>query len=384
MRTMTKAHAVRRLACALLLGAVIAAQAAVVAGAPPDKLTVALKKSLLLELGLPVETVSITDTEIADFVVAAKTQVLIHGKKEGITSLVVWTQGGSHRAYDLVVQRAAAPKQVQLNVRVAEINNSKLTEYGIDYLVRAFEGPRNDRAAGIYPGNVGKPAIPLSAGTLPEYPDDSEIVLRWIKGSEQYEMILHALEQKGFINVLARPNLICVDGKEASFLAGGELPVPVAQTSSAGGTTVTVEWKEFGTRLNFKPTIVDSNLVHLYVEPEVSILDYTNAVVIGGYVVPALRTRRAGTEVELRENESFVIGGLQSQAERKIEDKVPILGDIPLLGYLFRSINNQTETTELMIVVSPKIVKPLLQSQEPEFPCKDLPPLPCDKDGMKG
>lgn len=384
MRTMTQAHAVRRLACALLLGAVVLAQAAAAAGAPPEKLTVALKKSLLLELGLPVETVSITDTEIADFVVAAKTQVLIHGKKEGITSLVVWTQGGTHRAYDLVVNRGAAPKQVQLNVRVAEVNNTKLTEYGIDYLIRMFEGPLDDRAAGLYPGNIGKPAIPLAAGSLPEYPDDAEIVLSWIKGSEQYEMILHALQQKGFVNVLARPNLICVDGKEASFLAGGEIPVPVAQTSSAGGTTVTVEWREFGTRLNFMPTIVDSNLIHLRVEPEVSILDYTNAVVIGGYVVPALRTRRAETEVELRENESFVIGGLQSQSERKIEDKVPIIGDIPLLGYLFRSVSKQMETSELMIVVSPQIVRPLKTNEVPELPCKDLPPLPCDKSGDKG
>jgi pilus assembly protein CpaC len=195
-------------------------------------------------------------------------------------------------------------------------------------------------------------------------------------------MILHALQQKGFVNVLARPNLICVDGKEASFLAGGEIPVPVAQTSSGGGTTVTIEWREFGTRLNFMPTIVDSNLIHLRVEPEVSILDYTNAVLIGGYVVPSLRTRRAETEVELRENESFVIGGLQTQSERKIEDKVPIIGDIPLLGYLFRSVSNQMETSELMIVVSPQIVRPIKTNEVPEFPCKELPPLPCtDKKG---
>ncbi len=374
MGTMTRAHVMRRLAIALLLGAAVLAQAAAAAGAEPEKLFVSLKKSLLLELGLPVETVSITDTEIADFVVAAKTQVLIHGKKEGITSLVVWTQGGRHVSYDLVVRRGPAPKQVQLNVRVAEVNQTKLTEYGIDYLVRLFEG-NDDRAGALYPGNVGKPAIPLSAGTLPEYPDDAEIVLRWIKGTDQYEMILHALQQKGLVNLLARPNLICVDGKEASFLAGGEIPVPVAQTSSAGGTTVTVEWREFGTRLNFKPTIVDTNLIHLRVEPEVSVLDYTNAVVIGGYVVPALRTRRADTEVELKEGESFVIGGLQSQNERKIEDKIPVLGDIPLLGYLFRSQSKQMETGELMIVVSPKIVNPL-QANE-------VPPLPGEKNGNK-
>jgi pilus assembly protein CpaC len=280
---------------------------------------------------------------------------------------VVWSQGGRHRSYDLLVQRGPSPKQVLLNVRIAEITNSKLTEFGIDYLLRQVS-PGEDRAAGIYSGGVGKPAIPLAAGSLPEFTDDATIALRYIKGSDDYEAILHALQSKGLLKVLARPNLVCVDGKEANFLAGGEIPIPVAQTSSVGGTVVTIEWREFGSRLRFLPSVVDSNLIHLKVEPEVSSLDYNNAIVIGGYVVPALRSRKASTEVELAQGESLVIGGLQSTAVRDVTTKVPIIGDIPLLGYLFRKIEKQSEDTELLIVVSPKVIAPLPAGQEPKLP----------------
>src|SRR4029453_490580 len=220
----------------------------------------------------------------------------------------------------------------------------------------------------IYSGGVGKPAIPLAAGSLPEFTDDATIALRYIKGSDDYEAILHALQSKGLLKVLARPNLVCVDGKEANFLAGGEIPIPGAQTSSVGGTVVTIEWREFGSRLRFLPTVVDSNLIHLKVEPEVSSLDYNNAIVIGGYVVPALRSRKAATEVELQQGESLVIGGLQSTALRDVTTKIPIIGDIPLLGYLFRKIEKQRGDTKLLIVVSPKVIPPLPAGTEANLP----------------
>src|SRR4030095_9711489 len=139
-----------------LLAALVCIWPAAAGAQAQQQLRVSLKKSYLLDLGEVVETVSITDTEIADFVVAAKTQVLIHGKKEGGTALVVWTQGGRHRSYDLIVQRGPSPKQVLLNVRIAEITNSHLTEFGIDYLLRQVS-PGEDRAAGIYSRGVGQP-----------------------------------------------------------------------------------------------------------------------------------------------------------------------------------------------------------------------------------
>jgi pilus assembly protein CpaC len=352
---------------ALLLPAVvlglIAASPPADAAPQPEKLYVSLRKSLLLDLGQVVETVSIADPELADFVVAAQTQVLIQGKKEGTTSLVVWTRGGQTRRYDLEVQRGFSYKQILVSVRVAEISQSTLREYGLDYLVRHV-GAGEDRAIGIFSGGVGRPAIPLAAGTLPEFADEASMAFRYIKAGDQFEILIHALEQKGLLKVLARPNLVCVDGKEASFLSGGEIPIPVAQTSS-GGTSVTIEWREFGVKLGFVPTVVDSDLVNLKVEPEVSNLDFNNAITIGGFVVPALRMRRASTEVELHGGESLVIGGLKSDAERDIENKIPILGDIPLLGYLFRSTSKAVEENELMIMVSPQIVTPLPAGQEP-------------------
>jgi pilus assembly protein CpaC len=343
-------------------------------GEGPEKLYVALRKSLLLDLGEQVETVSITDTDLADFVVAAKTQVLIHGKKEGITSLVVWVKGGKHKSYDLIVQRGFAPKQVLLKVRVAEVTNTDLTEYGIDYVARMLESDA-DRAVGVFSGDVGTPAIPHSAGTLPEYSDGADVVLRWWKGDERYAAVIHALQQKGLLKVIARPDLICIDGEQASFLSGGEFPVPIAQSSSGGGTTVTIEWKEYGTQLDFRPTVVDSDLVRLEVEPLVSALDFNTAVVLGGFVVPGLTTRRASTEVELHEGESLIIGGLKSSAERKIERKIPIIGDIPLLGYLFRSQRKEIEESELMILVTPSIIEPLAANEVPLLPGEAPPPV---------
>jgi pilus assembly protein CpaC len=372
-RLTTSCH--RRLLATGILGALgVALLATILITAPagassdePEKLFVEVRKSLLLDLGEKVETVSITDTELADFVVAAKSQVLIHGKKEGTTSLVVWTVGGSYKRYDLVVRRGYANKQIMLSVRVAEMTKSDLTEYGFDYLVRNLSGG-SDRAAGVYPGQIGTPAIPLSAGSLPEYPDDTSMVLRWIKGNEQYEALIHALQQDGSLKVLARPNLVCLDGEEASFLAGGEIPIPVAQTSSIGGTTITIEWKEFGIRLGFVPTIVDSTLINLKIEPEVSALDYNNAVEVGGFTVPALTTRRAATRVELEDGEALLIGGLQSNTSFDVVNKLPILGDIPLLGHLFRSVHKQSEETELLIVVSPQLVSPMAEADAPANP----------------
>lgn len=346
----------------------------------PQTLYVSIHKSLLLDVGQEVETVSVADTDLADFVVAARTQVLIQGKKEGTTSLVVWTRGGQTRRYDLVVQRGFAYKQIQLNVRVTEINQSTLSEFGIDYLARRF-GISEDRAVGLFSGGVGAPAIPLSATSLlgtgnevprlsQAFPDEASMVLRYIKDGKAFEALIHALEQDGHLKVLARPNLVCMDGKKASFLAGGEIPIPIAQTSALG-TSITIEWREFGVKLGFVPTVVDSDLVNLKVEPEVSSLDFNNAISIGGFVIPALRTRKAATEVELHAGESLILGGLTTSAERKVVSKIPILGHIPLLGYLFSSRSKQTETTELMIVVSPHIVAPLAPGQVPPPPWEE-------------
>lgn len=195
---------------------------------------------------------------------------------------------------------------------------------------------------------------------------------------------IKALQQKNLLQILAEPNLLASNGKEASFLAGGEFPFPVVQ----GGqniNTVTIQFKEFGVRLNFTPTITPSGKIRLKVRPEVSALDFTNAVTIGGFFVPALSTRRAETEVELADGQSFAIAGLIDNRLNEVYNKIPGLGDIPILGYLFRSRQLNKSKTELLVLVTPKFVKPLNPDQLPPLPENPKPFLDPQKfDGKVG
>ncbi len=170
---------------------------------------------------------------------------------------------------------------------------------------------------------------------------------------------ISALETKGIVQVLAEPNLMATDGKEASFLAGGEYPYPVAQGSSGGLTTVTIEFKEYGIRLNFIPTITPRGTIRLQVAPEVSALDYTNQVNISGFEVPGITSRKVNTEVELADGESFMIGGLLDKSTSDTFEKIPFLGDIPIIGKLFQSELKTKNDTELIVIVTPEIVSPM-------------------------
>jgi len=174
---------------------------------------------------------------------------------------------------------------------------------------------------------------------------------------------ISALETKGIVQVLAEPNLMATDGKEASFLAGGEYPYPVAQGSSGGLTTVTIEFKEYGIRLNFIPTITPRGTIRLQVAPEVSALDYTNQVNISGFEVPGITSRKVNTEVELADGESFMIGGLLDKSTNDTFNKIPFIGDIPIIGKLFQSEQKTKNDTELIVIVTPEIVSPMAAGQ---------------------
>jgi len=168
---------------------------------------------------------------------------------------------------------------------------------------------------------------------------------------------------------LAEPNLIAMNGQQASFLAGGEFPVPIVQ--GGGGTnasTVTIVFKEYGVRLTFRPTVLDEDHIRLELEPEVSTLDFANGVKLNGFLIPGLRTRRAKTSVELRDGQSFALAGLLDNSETKTMSKVPGLGDIPILGNLFRSTNFQKNESELMFIVTSQIVKPVNRDDLPKMP----------------
>jgi pilus assembly protein CpaC len=180
---------------------------------------------------------------------------------------------------------------------------------------------------------------------------------------------IRALQQQGAIRALAEPNLIAMNGQEASFLAGGEYPVPVVQGGGSGqGPTVTIIFKEYGVRLNFKPTIIDEDHIRLELEPEVSTLDFANGVLFSGFRIPALRTRRAKTGIELRDGQSFALAGLLDNNETQSFSKIPGLGDIPILGNLFKSKQFQRNESELMFIVTAQMVKPVNRDDLPRIP----------------
>jgi pilus assembly protein CpaC len=188
---------------------------------------------------------------------------------------------------------------------------------------------------------------------------------------------IHALITKNVVQLLAEPNLMASDGKEASFLAGGEFPYPVVSGTSGGTAAVSIEFKEYGIRLNFIPTITPRGTIRLQVAPEVSALDYTNEVQISGFEVPGLNTRRVNTEVELKDGQTFIIGGLLDKSLTDTFSKIPFLGDIPILGKLFQSQSKTKNDTELIVLVTPEIVSPMLAgtpTPDLKYPDQFMPP----------
>jgi pilus assembly protein CpaC len=187
-------------------------------------------------------------------------------------------------------------------------------------------------------------------------------------------LTIQALQQHSLLQMLAEPNLLTETGKEASFLAGGEFPFPVVQGGASGSVpTVTIQFREYGVKLTFTPTLTEGNRIHLHVRPEVSSLDFTNAVTLSGFFIPALSTRRVDAEMELADGQSFGIAGLVDNSVSEIINKMPVLGDLPVLGQLFRSKSFQKSKDELVVVVTPHIVHPMAAGQEPKLPDYPLP-----------
>jgi pilus assembly protein CpaC len=183
--------------------------------------------------------------------------------------------------------------------------------------------------------------------------------------------MIKALQSKSLLQILAEPNLVAVNGKEASFLAGGEFPFPVVQPGAGGISTVTVQFREFGVRLKFTPVIQPNGSIHLHVVPEVSTLDFANAVTVSGTTIPAISTRKADTEFELQDGQSFVIAGLMDNRVTDIGNKVPWLGDVPILGSFFKSKSAQKSNSELMVLCT---VRRVVGSNQTPAPPKTAEP----------
>jgi pilus assembly protein CpaC len=322
-------------------------------------LEVGVGQSIVLEMNEDVSTVSIADPKVADAAVGSARTVVVTGKASGITTLVVWEEGGQHTLYKVTSVDSRGSQQVLLQCKVAELNEQRLSEFGLDWIASGSSSKLDGvLSGGLFVTKVETPFNPLIIGPT----TDAFSTYRKSDGSLTLLGTLRAMEQKGAARTLASPNLVALSGDSASFLAGGEFPVPVAKSATDQGISITIEWKEFGVRLAFIPTVLDSNRIRLYVAPEISQPDNTHAVLLNGYVVPGIVTRRISTTVEMRDGEVLVIGGLKQHDVTKTTSKFPILGDIPLVSLLFKHTKTETIERDLVIVVSPQIVRQLART----------------------
>lgn len=357
---------------------------------------VARGQTAILLQPVALQRLSIADPEVAEIFAVSPQEILVNGKKLGTTSLMLWDASGAHRLYTVEVTpdvraleqtlrtlypgerfqvlangssvvlsgtvsspavarrilevaggsgatvvnnlMAPAPAQVQLQVRFAEVTRTAVQELRTQIGVRVGSG-----SGGIDSGEVQ---------TL----SDGLARLFLLGGNTRIEASITALQARGLFRSLAEPNLVALDGQEASFLAGGEFPFPVPQGGS-NNNTITIVWKEFGVRLRFRPTVVGDGTIRLKIAPEVSSLDYSNSLKIEGFQIPSLLTRRTETEVVLRDGEYLAIAGLLSNVLENNTTRIPLLGDLPVIGSLFRSRHARQGRTELLVLVSPRVVQ---------------------------
>lgn len=386
-------------------------------------------QSRVINFDRPVGRFSVSNPEIAEAVLVTPDQVLVNGKAFGQVNFIAWEQsGGEYLVFDVYVRgnlslidsqiRALFPKddirlsqangsvvisgnvsdpqtsgqvdavvqaagfktvnmlsspvknalQVQLQVRVAEVNRNKLRDYGTSFTALPQGGTGGYINSGGGPSSLGEVSTG-PAGALLESVLSPALNLFIFNRQINTGAMLRVLRTQGAFRELAEPNLIAMDGQQASFLAGGEFPVPVVQNGggSGSGVAMTIVFKEYGVRLNFKPTILDEDHIRLELEPEVSTIDFANGVKFNGFVIPGLRTRRAKTGVELRDGQSFALAGLLDNSETKTFSKIPIVSDIPVLGSLFKSKNFQKNETELMFIVTAQLVKPVNRDDLPQM-----------------
>lgn len=298
------------------------------------------------------EKVAVSNPEVASVQATGEKEVLVTAKGAGETSVRVWLEGRSkpqithYLVTSTAGNRQSTPMQVQTDIRVVEVNRKELNTLGVHY-AKLFNSGQD--AIGLAPdgGGFSRPGgIPGSAEGL---------------GSEGFNLfrfgasslsVINALESGGFAYTLAEPSLVSLSGQNATFLSGGEFPVPI----SGDDGDVEIEYKEFGVSLSLTPTVVDENQIVLKVAPEVSDLDFTSGVSSGGVSVPGLRVRRTETMVSMAPGESFIISGLVSRSTFNNSDRLPGLGNIPVLGALFRSDRISNEERELIMVVTPRLV----------------------------
>ncbi len=383
-------------------------------------LRVMVNKSLLINTTEQIKRISVTDPAVADPTVLTPTQILVHGRAPGEVSLIIWDENERSRSFDLrvdvdvsaaaeeehrvfpeeqisvtpsraaivlsghvttedVAKRAGelasaysknvvnvltfgpvGAQEIMLEVKFAEVDRSATVQLGVNFFSTGAGNFVGTSTTGQY-GGFGPQQITQTQGQSPPITSNQTIsnVLNMFLFRPDIHLgaVIEALQSKNLLQILAEPNLIAVNGKKASFLAGGQFPFPIVQPG-AGFTAVTISFKEFGVKLEFTPVIMPNGNIHLTVAPEVSTLDFADALTISGFTVPALSTRKAETEFELTDGQSFVIAGLIDNRVTDIWNKVPGLADIPILGNFFKSKSLQKSNSELMVLCTVHRVSP--------------------------
>ena len=346
-------------------------------GALPSVLEVAQGTQQALDSPVSITRIAVGDPSIADVQANGDSAFLLTGVAPGTTSLMVWTACSKSPRQSMVFVKGKAstgfttaslapsedptlPSQVQTDIRFVEVSRTKLQEASTSIF-----GMGSNFLLGS-PGALITTAENIITGGPPANNKYFNIGF----GGGRVRAMINALEGSGFAYTLARPSLVALSGQSATFLAGGEVPIPVP---SSGSDNVSIEYKEFGIRLTLTPTVVGRDRIMLKVAPEVSELDYTNAVNIAGTLVPGLTVRRTDTSISLADGESFVISGLISSRNSSQVNKFPGLGDIPILGAFFRDSNISREEKELLMIVTPHLVQPLaVNAALPTMPGEQL------------
>jgi pilus assembly protein CpaC len=397
-----------------------------------ETLEIGVGRSKAIRTPWTIKRVSVADPDVADVEVLDPDQVIVVGQSIGSTDLIIWSDNAKVWATKLqieidlpqlnrdlaellpassveitksqdvyvvsgVLERAehveqlhkfldasemkyadltklAGLQQVQIQVRVAEVNRVAIRKLAIN----AFQTGHDFFGASLIGSSTGGALNPVSIGVaedvriwssgtnLPFVFTNGDVtvspLVTLLAGFPQadLEFFIQALAENQYLRILAEPNLVALSGEEASFLAGGEFPIPIVQGSTAGGgTSITIQYKEFGVRLGFTPTVLGGGKIRLQVAPEVSELSDVGAVEIEGFSIPSVRTRRSETTLELNSGQTFAMAGLLSRSTSGRESRVPVLGDLPVLGPLFRSVSYQTGESELVVLVTATLVEPL-------------------------
>lgn len=393
-----------------------------------DRLHLLVGRSLVITSPTRVKRVSIADPNIADAIVISPYQVLLNGKAPGGVSLVIWDESDQSQTFEIFVDldilglsqkikevfpnepirveaskdlvmvsghastkatqnqilaivSAVTPKvvnlmeaptaptagEVLLQVKFAEVDRSLLTQYGINLF---YGGQKNVASATTQ--QYSPPTITNPTPTTTAFALSDLLNIFYFRPDINLGATIQDLQTKDIIQILAEPNVLTATGKESSFLAGGEFPYPVVQPGG-NSNAITIQFREYGIRLTFTPTIMENGQIHLKVRPEVSALDFSNALTISGFTIPALTTKRVESEMDLGDGQSFAIAGLVDDRVTKLLSKVPGIGDLPVLGPLFRSTSFTKSKTELLILITPKIVKPLSPGEVPAGPQFTVP-----------